>query len=172
MWIVQQYRAGKDPHELLHSRLLGDEYAAVEAGVTANRQVALQIAVRPDPHAVSDSRALADRYPMAAGEAVADLDARLDDGMAADDCLSAYAALRRLVSRSVVVEIGRRGAEYRMGAYERTVTQRHLRMDDAERLDYDVAADHRAGTYDAGRMHPIPGHRTMIGGRATELHER
>jgi hypothetical protein len=49
-------------------------------------------------------------------------------------------------------------------AYERTVTDDHVGMYDAERLDRDIAADDSLGAYDAGRMNPTIGHRTMIGG--------
>ena len=84
MRIVEKHGAREDPDELLDRREVRDEDAAVQAGVVADRQVPLEVAVGADANAVPDARALADLHVMAALEPGSDLDVRVDDGVTSD----------------------------------------------------------------------------------------
>ena len=84
MRIVEQHGAREDPHQLLDRRQLRDEDTAVQAGIVADRELALKVAVGADADARADPRLLPDRHVVPALEAVADLDVRIDDGVAAD----------------------------------------------------------------------------------------
>jgi hypothetical protein len=87
-----------------------------------------------------------------AREAVPDLGAGIDEGVAANDRIRPDPAGRGLVALGIGVVVGSRLAENRMGADEGPVADDDVLVDDAEGADRDVASDLRAGAYDARGM--------------------
>jgi dTDP-4-dehydrorhamnose 3,5-epimerase-like enzyme len=97
MRVVEQHGTREDPHQLLDRRELRYEDTAVQAGMVADREPALEVGVGADADALADPRPLPDLHVVSALEAVGDLDVRVDHGMAADeraaaDRASAYQA--------------------------------------------------------------------------------
>ena len=85
MRVVEQHGTREDPDQLLDRRELRDENTAVQAGMVADREPALEVAVGADADALADPRPLPDLHVVPALEAVGDLDVRVYHGVAADE---------------------------------------------------------------------------------------
>ena len=100
---------------------------------------------------------------MTTREAIPDLRPRVDNSVAADEALRSDPAHDEVAALWVGLEVRGRRAEHGVRADERPLADRDVVVNDAVRLDGDTLADVGCGAYDARRMHPRPGHRTIIG---------